>query len=76
MPDRMGTYRMKLHYVKPAWSFVDVYGKIFSRPWHHKEYTKDLLRDLPSAVGVIVVLAAFSLISLVFLYDDGRLALK
>ena len=75
MPDRMGTYRFKLHYVKPGWTFVDVYDKVFSRPWHYKEYTKDTTRDLTSCVGLFVVLGAFGLISLIFLYDDGRLQL-
>lgn len=75
MPDRLGTYNFLLHYVKPGWTFVDVRDKIFSRPWNYKEYTKDTLRDLPSLAGVIIVMAAFGILSISFLYDDSRLEL-
>lgn len=75
MPDRLGTYNLKLHYVNPGWTFVDVYDKIFSRPWNYKEYTKDTFRDLPSLAGVLVVMGSFAILAIVFLYDNSRLDL-
>lgn len=75
MPNRLGTYNFKVHYTRPGWSFVDVYDKVFSRPWNSNEYTKDAMRDLPSLVGVVVVMGAFALLSVVFLYDKSRLEL-
>lgn len=73
MNDRIGTYRAIVHYVRPGWSFVDVYDPVVSRPWMEKELTKDLLRDLPSVAGMIIALLGFAHVSLTFLYDDSRL---
>ena len=75
MPDRMGTYHFKINYVTHGWSFVDVYDSVFQRPWHHLEYTKNLIRDLPSALGVVAVMLGIVFISMVFLYDNGRQSL-
>lgn len=75
VPDRMGTYRVKLHYVRPGWTFVDELGELFARPWHYKEYTKDFKRDMPSAVGIVAIMAGFAVLSLFFVYDSRRLEL-
>ena len=75
MPDRMGTYRVTVHYAKPGWSFVDVYDPVFSRPWINIENKKDWVRDFPSAVGFVLVITGFAIVSLIILYDDSRIKL-
>lgn len=75
MNDRTGTYRAIINYVRPGWAFVNVYDPVVSRPWMYKELTKNWLRDLPSAVGLVIVLLGFVKVSTTFLYDDSRLEL-
>ena len=72
IPDRMGSYTFHIRYSRPGYSLLTVDDKIFVRPWNYKENVKNWERDSTAAIGVGVVLAAFSIVSILFLYDKSR----
>ena len=72
MPERMGTYHWIVHYTRPGYSFIDVYQRVFVRPWHHKEYVKNYLRDLPSLMTVLGIGLAFCVTASIYLFDSAR----
>jgi oligosaccharyltransferase complex subunit beta len=75
IPNRMGTYRLKISHTRPGWNRIWLYKKVQARYTNHLERPRNWARDLVATVGIIIVLTSFALVSYIFLYNDDRVKL-
>ena len=71
-PDKFGVFKFIIDYKRLGYSYLDISTKVPLRPYNHNEYPRFLPTAYPYYLSTFLVLFAFVVFSLVFLFGKNR----